>query len=132
MKTYNLFISHSWSYSDDYERLKNLLEKRGYFNLKNYSVPRDRPIKDKDLYDGIRDKIRICHVVLVPAGVYASHSDWIQKEIEIAKNEFSNPKPVLAIEPRGSEKTSEFVKKRADLTVHWNTESIVSAIRELA
>ncbi|EDC2192095.1 molecular chaperone Tir, partial [Salmonella enterica] len=44
MKTYNLFISHSWKYTDSYDRLLNILHNRGYFYFKNYSVPRIDPI----------------------------------------------------------------------------------------
>lgn len=40
MRTFNLFISHSWKYSNTYEQLVALLKNRGYFNFKNYSVPR--------------------------------------------------------------------------------------------
>ena len=50
----------------------------------------------------------------------------------MAQTEFLYPKPILAIEPWGSEKTSVKVKNAADKVVGWNTESIVSGIRELA
>ena len=33
--TYNLFISHSWTYSDAYEKLVNLLNADPYFTYKN-------------------------------------------------------------------------------------------------
>lgn len=38
--TYNLFISHSWAYSDAYEKLVNMLNAKPYFDYKNYSVPK--------------------------------------------------------------------------------------------
>ena len=133
--TYNLFISHSWAYSDAYEKLIKLLDNRGYFPYKDFSVPKNDPIHtngtDKQLYDAIYNKIYSCHVVLIMAGVYSSYSKWIDKEIKIAKNDFSVPKPIIAIEPWGSEKTSQIVKSNADLIVGWNTESVVSAIRQL-
>ncbi|MCS1408099.1 MAG: hypothetical protein M2R45_01269 [Verrucomicrobia subdivision 3 bacterium] len=136
MKTYNLFISHSWSYFDEYDRLIDLLEKRSYFKFKDYSVPKDDPIHtngtDKDLYAAIFQQMQPCSVVLILAGVYATYSKWIEKEIGIAKREFDTPKPIIAIEPWGSEKTSSVVKDNADQIVKWNTESVVSAIRKLA
>ncbi len=46
MKTYNLFISHSWAYPD-YERLIELLKKRSDFHFKDYSVPKH----DLDTYN---------------------------------------------------------------------------------
>ena len=136
MKTYNLFISHSWTYSDAYEKLVNLLDARMYFSYRNYSVPEGDPLHtngtDRQLYNAIKDQISPSSVVLILAGIYASYSKWIDKEISIAQNEFYTPKPIVAIEPWGSEKTSVKVKDAADKIVKWNTESIVSAIREVA
>lgn len=42
--TYHLFISHSWTYQDEYEKLIDLLDAKKYFSYKNYSVPKDDPI----------------------------------------------------------------------------------------
>ena len=132
-KTYNIFISHSWSYSDAYEKLRALLEKRPYFSFRDYSVPKDDPIHDapnsQALYDAIKRQMTPCHVVLVMAGVYATYSTWIRKEIKIAKTEFQNPKPVIAVKPWAQTSISQFVRDHADEIVAWNTDSIVDAIR---
>ena len=136
MRTFNLFVSHSWAYSNNYENLVNLLESRPYFDFRNYSVPRNDPVHtngtDRELYRAILQKMRPCSVILILAGVYATYSKWIQKEVEIARGEDWIEKPIVAIEPWGSERTSVFVKDNADRIVRWNTESIVSAIRDLA
>lgn len=133
MKTYNLFISHSWKYTDSYDRLLNILYNRGYFDFKNYSVPRIDPIigaqSDIALYSAIKSQMSPSSVVLILAGVYATYSKWIDAEIRIAK-EYG--KPVIAIEPWGSERTSTVVKNAADRIVKWNADSIVAAIRELS
>lgn len=135
-KTYNLFISHSWSYGDAYERLVALLDKKEGFYYRNYSVPKDDPVhtsgSDKELYDAIKRQIAPCHCVLILAGVYSTYSKWIGKEITICKKEFYAPKPIVAIEPFDSEKTSTVVKDSANRIVRWNTESIVKAIREVS
>jgi len=134
--TYNLFISHSWAYSDAYEKLISLLDNRGYFTYKDFSVPKSDPIHtngtDKQLYDAIYNKILLCNSVIILAGVYSSYSKWIDKEIQIAKKGFTTPKPIIAIEPWGAEKTSKLVKDNADIVVGWNTESVVNAIRSLS
>lgn len=136
MKTHHLFISHSWEYSGQYRQLENLLDQARYFSYRNYSVPRDNPIHINGntvrLRKAITEKIRNVHVVLVLAGVYSTYRKWINIEIEIAKKSFSNKKPVIAIEPWESERTSQHVKENADRIVGWNTKSIVSAIKELA
>lgn len=135
MRTHNLFISHSWSYSDEYDRLVRLLNRRSYFRFRNYSVPRDDPIhrvaNDIELRRAIRSKMQPCGVVLVLAGVYATYSRWIDIEIGLAKTGFANSKPIVAIEPWGSRRSSRPVKEAANRVVRWNTESIVSAIREV-
>jgi len=136
INTYNLFISHSWSYGDAYDRLVKMLDDANYFYYKNYSVPKDDPIHNAPnsgaLYNAIKNQMSPCHAVLILAGVYATYSDWINNEIKISKNEFYKNKPILAIQPWGSEKTSQVVKDNADLIVGWNTDSIIKGIRELA
>lgn len=133
--TYNLFISHSWAYSDAYEKLISLLDKRSYFPYKDFSVPKSDPIhtsgSDKQLYNAIYNKIYLCNTVIIMAGVYSSYSKWIDKEIQIAKTAFIVPKPIIAIEPWASERTSKKVTENADVVVGWNTESVVNAIRSL-
>ena len=136
MATYNLFISHSWAYSDTYDGLIKLLDAKSHFSYRNYSVPKDDPIHtngtDKELSEAIKRKIQPTQVVVILAGVYASYSKWIDKEIDIAKGTILTSTPILAIEPWGAEKTSKLVKDAADKIVGWNTNSIVGGIRELA
>ena len=136
MRTFNLFISHSWTYSDQYTRLVALLQNRGYFSFRDYSVPRDDPIHSAgtiaELRQAIKQQMAPCSVVLILAGVYATHSRWINEEIDLAKEGFSDPKPIIAIAPWGSQRISSTVQVAADKIVRWNTESVVSAIRELA
>ena len=132
---YNLFISHSWSYSDEYEKIIRMLDNAPYFSYKDYSVPKEDPLRiysryyNSELRNKIANQMRTCHVVLILAGVYASYSDSIDMEIEIAK---SLNKPIIAIERWGSGRTSLKVKQNADRIVGWNTSSIVDAIRELS
>lgn len=129
--TYRLFISHSWTYGDAYDRLIELLDEQGLIYY-NHSVPRHDPIhtsgSDKELWNAIYAKIKGTSCVIILAGVYASHSRWLQKEIEIA-NLFS--KPIIAVEPWASEKTSKIVKDNAHLIVKWQGKSIVNVINDL-
>lgn len=136
MRAFNLFISHSWSYGDQYDRLLNLLQRRSYFRFRDFSVPRYDPIhstgSDAALRQAIMRQMAPCSVVLVLSGVYATHSRWINVELSLTKTGFFVPKPVIAIKPWGNMRTSVPVKKAADRIVGWNTESIVKAIRDLA
>ena len=127
---YNLFISHSWSYSNQYDGLIRLLDGKPGFSYKNYSVPKDDPIhnapSDRKLREAIESQIRPASCVLILAGVYSTYSKWINIEIDIAKK---LGKKIIAIEYWGSERTSAIVKNAADEVVKWNTDSIVRAIR---
>lgn len=127
---YNIFISHSWSYSDTYEGLVALLDSKPFFEYRNYSVPKDDPIhhvsNNQQLREAIRRQMQPASCVLILAGVYSTYSKWINEEISLAQ---SMGKKIIAIEPWGSERTSAVVKNAADVIVKWNTDSIVKAIR---
>ena len=128
--TYNLFISHSWVYSDAYSKLMELLSNAPYFNFKNYSVPKDDPIhnepNDYQLRAAIKNQMQHASCVLILAGVYATYSKWINIEIQLAQE---MGKKIIAIQPWAAQRTSQVVKNAADEIVGWNTSSIVNAIR---
>jgi len=134
-KQYNLFISHSWAYGDAFDKLLALLRQDETFHFRDYSVPKNDPIHDapnkNQLYAAIQQQISPSSVVLILAGVYATYSEWINKEIQISTTEFETPKPIIAIEPWGAEKTSAVVKQAADMIVKWNSKSIIAAVRKL-
>ena len=134
MESYNLFISHSWNYGNGYKSLVNLLDQADDFYYSNFSIPENDPVhtqEDEVLIRAIQNHMQSSDIVLVLAGVYATYSKWINMEILIAQKGFTVPKPILAIEPYGSERTSQIVKDNANKIVAWNTNSIVSAIKEL-
>lgn len=128
--TYNLFISHSWSYLGAYDGLINLLNSNPYFNYKNYSVPKSDPIHnaryDYQLKEAIKNQMQHASCVLILAGIYSTYSKWINIEIELAQE---MGKKIIAVEPWDSEKTSRVVKNAADVIVKWRTDSIISAIK---
>ena len=132
MRSYHIFISHSWTYSDAYEKLSSMLKSASYFDFKDFSVPKNDPIHNaptsQQLYDAIKVKMAPTSIILVMSGIYSSYSEWIKKEMQIAKTEFPYPKKILAIEPWGSERTSTFVKDNADKVVGWNGQGIAAQL----
>ena len=86
---YNIFISHSWTYSDAYEKLVNLLGAAPCFAYKNYSVPKNDPIHnaiyDYQLKAAIRNQMQHASCILILAGVYSTYSKWINIEIQLAQ-----------------------------------------------
>lgn len=134
-RSYDLFISHSWTYSDAYDRLIDLLDQKPAFPYRNYSVPRHDPLhtsgSDKELYAAIKEQIRQASCIVICAGVYATHSKWIDKEIKIAIQEFSTKKPIIGVKPWENTNVSQLVKDNADLMVAWRKASIEDAIRSM-
>ena len=130
MSTYNIFISHSWSYSNQYQGLVRLLNNAAYFSYKNYSVPKDDPIHNASntyaLKKAIRNQMQYASCIIILTGVYSTYSKWINIEIELAKE---MGKKIIAVQPWGASRTSDIVKKSADEIVAWNSSSIVSAIK---
>ena len=131
-KVYNIFISHSWSYPDDLKNLRNLLQQRGYFSVEFEEASAEEPIDSQNatyIKTRLREKISNFNIVLGIAGIYASHSEWMEWELDKAKE---LDIPIIGIIPRGQERISATVYSRSVIDVKWNTESIVEAIRQYA
>lgn len=132
-KHYNLFISHSWDYGTDRDSLWKLFIQnfttRETFS--DSSAPKEHPIhsmSDQDLINELISRIQRIGVLIVPAGVYVTYSKWIQTEMTIAQQ---LGVPVLAIHKFGADRSSVVALQGANQTVHWNGNSIVTAIRSL-
>ena len=130
LKNYRVFISHAWSYSDDYYRIVDMLNKAPNFKWSNYSVPEHDPLDtQKDLEESLRNQIRPVQIVLILSGMYVNHSDWINFEMDFAD---SLSKPMIGVRPWGQQRVPTAVQDRVIEMVGWNTSSIVRAIREHA
>jgi hypothetical protein len=128
-KDYKIFISHSWSYTEDLEALQKLLNERGYFNVEFLEATKKTPINSESapyVKSVLKAKILQSDIVLALAAIYASHSDWMIWELETAK---ANNIPIVGVIPRGQERISTEVYSRSIVDVRWDTESIVEAIR---
>lgn len=126
---YRIFISHSWAYSEAYDKIESFLRQEGV-SFYNHSVPKDDPIHtngtDKELSEAIEAKVKGCSCVIILAGVYATYSKWINKEIEMAQK---YNKPIIAVQPWGAERTSSVVKEAATVIVGWNAKSVADAVK---
>lgn len=133
LKTYDLFLSHAWRYNDDYYRLEKMLNEALFFYWRNYSVPKHDPLIDPNTSVGkvkltalLDGQVRPVNCVLILGGMYATYSEWIQKEIEIAK---SYNKPIIGVYPWGQQNMPMVIQNAATELVGWNTNTIVDAIR---
>lgn len=137
-KQIHVFISHAWAYSDHYEMLASWIFDENWsfdqasLDFRNYSVPKDDPIhnadNDKQLKEAILNQIAMSHVVVIPMGMYANYSKWIQKEIAGCAD---YNKPILAVKLWAQERTSSVVGDAASKKVGWNKKSVVGGIWEL-
>ncbi|ROH88470.1 nuclease [Pseudomethylobacillus aquaticus] len=134
----HVFISHSWKYSEVYDKLEEWLFSE-YFqfgqakiDFRNYSVPKHDPIHNAanadELREAIYKQIAMSHVVVIPTGMYTTHSKWIQQEIDGA-NYYG--KPILAVNPRGQERASGIVVDNSKKQVGWNTLSVAQSVWDL-
>lgn len=134
----NVFISHSWSYSNHYDRLAEWIFDETWtvngqrIQFTNTSVPRDNPIhfapNDAALQQAIYQRIANSHVVVIPTGMYANYSKWIRKEIDGAR---VYRKPILAVDPWAQKRASSVVADAADDAVGWNKQPIINAVWRL-
>ncbi|MEO1987640.1 MAG: TIR domain-containing protein [Martelella sp.] len=134
----NIFISHSWAYSEHYNRLAEWIfdevwQVNGrHLQFFDTSVPRDNPIhfapNSIALQQAIDARIVNSHVVVIPTGMYVNYSEWIGKEISASKR-FG--KPILAVEPWAQKRASSVVAEASDEAVGWNKQSIINAVWRL-
>lgn len=136
LKLYDLFISHAWNYNDEYYQLENMLQEALLFKWRNYSVPVHDPLVDPNTSVGkaklitlIDKQVKPVNCVLILGGMYAAHSNWILKEIEIAS---AYKKPIIGIYPWGQKNMPLAIQDAATDIVGWNTSSIVNSIRRNA
>lgn len=137
MKTYNIFISHAWKYSEHYYKVVQWLDEaqaEGKFTWKNYSVPQHDPLIDPNTSTGktklktaLDAQIKPTSIVIILSGMYAAHSDWIDFEIDTA---VSYGKYIIGVKPWGQERIPTKVTNNADIMVGWNKSSIVNAVAD--
>ena len=134
----HVFISHSWDYTHHYDKLaewiftENWRAGQASLDFRNYSVPRTDPIHKAANTEALRvaiyNQIARSHIVVIPTGMYAHHSNWIRKELDGAAY---YSKPILAVNPWGQVRGAGVVSKAANQTVGWNKDSVVKAIWDL-
>lgn len=128
LKTYDLFIAHAWTYGDEYYRLVNMLNGASFFTWRNYSVPEhDQLPGGPRLGEQLRAQLRPVNALLILAGMYVNHREWIMHELDMA---IEMRKPIIGIYPWGQERAPRRVVETSKVMVGWNTNSIVAAIRQ--
>ncbi|MEN9865186.1 MAG: hypothetical protein RL748_776 [Pseudomonadota bacterium] len=130
LKTRMLFISHAWRYDDHYGKVVDWFDNAVNFEWKNCSVPSDDALPDKTskgLSAGMTRQISPAQGVIILAGMYAAHSDWINYEISEAVR---MNKIIIGVKPWGQERIPTNVQTAATVMVGWNSSSVIQAVRD--
>jgi len=99
-----VFVSHSWSESQDFFNLKARLQAQlTYFDHSVHVGKGSADLSDDQLEARLRQHMRGVHVLLVLAHPRAVRSVWVRREIEMA---VSLGKPIVAVRPRGQRNAS--------------------------
>ena len=125
-----MFISHAWNYSEHYDKVVEWLDESD-IEYKNYSVPKADPLhvnKKDELKKDLTNQIKPTSCVIILAGMYAAHSEWIDYEIDEAVR---MGKYIIALKPWGQEKTPKKVQDNCDELVGWNSSSLIAAIADM-
>lgn len=133
--TASVFISHSWTYSEHYDKLADWLFRSDWtvgpdqLVFLDTSVPRDDPIHNarnsEELRNAIFARIATSNVIVIPTGMYINYSRWIGEEIKGAKR---YAKPIVGVNPWGQERKASVVASVAREVVGWNQKSVATAV----
>lgn len=79
------------------------------------------------LESALERQIKPVNAAIIISGMYVHYRRWIQHEVDVA---IRYNKQIIGVIPRGHSNIPSEVTSAANTIVHWNTKSIVSAIRE--
>lgn len=135
---YRTFISHAWAYNETYWAIRAMLDRAELtytnFEYVDYSIPDHNPILDQKgglltgprlLATAIQKKIIQSSVLLVPARMFTTQSDWVTKEIDFAN---ANGKRVVAIRSRATKRAPLELSMKAAYTIDANYRALYNAI----
>ncbi len=118
---YDLFITHSKTENDEYDRFIGKLDLSHDFQWKDHAEI------DKTRSDQIKEQMESVDVVIILSGLYSNDKDLIGRTVDAA---VKLDKPIVVIRPYGMENVPGNIEDLASEVVGWNTPCIVDAIRE--
>ena len=132
-KTYQIFVSHAWKYSDSYNTVIRWLEdakSNGDIKYRNYSVPEHDPVdanNTKKLKEMLTKQISPSNIVIIISGMYFNYSSWMDYEIDEA---IRMGKTIIGLKPWGNEKIPKKIQDNAMEMVNWQSNSLIEAIKK--
>jgi hypothetical protein len=127
-----IFVSHSFSESDDYLRVFEFLESVDRFYYLNCSKPENVPESGglEAIKDELIAQIKESEAIIMLASLYVDKADLAKYQMDVAE---ANDKPIIAIRPFGGllEMPADLAE-RANESVEWNEREMVDAVKRLA
>ena len=128
-KSKNVFISHFGKDDKHIQKLKDLLNEKGY-SLRNGSIDSSKPNDAKNeeyIKSLLRDGIKWAGTTVVLIGPETHTRWWVDWEIE-QSNKQGNRVVGVYIEGASGSEVPENFKEFGDALVGWNSEKIIGAI----
>ena len=130
LREYSNFISHAWHRDEHYRRVVDMLNEAPAFRWRDLSVPEHNavdPDAGRTIEYHLRNYMRLANVFLLCAGVYVSHSEWIEFEVNFARR---IGRPMIAVAPWGAVRLPASAAYAVETVSR--SDSLVRAIRQHA
>ena len=131
---HRIYFGHCWRASGLFDDLVRVFDS-AWELLYAACAPPD--FGDATQSDATGDEVAIklsmaqCHVAVLWGGLNDPVADWSMQEVRIARSQFRRYIPVLAIVPRGCDRSAERTHL-ADRIVGWSATDIARAVDDLA
>lgn len=136
LKTYKLFISHSWSADFEYASLVDLLTNSPLFLWRNLSITETKLTPDPSspaLFSALSIKlagqINDADCILILAGLYHHHQVWLDTQIKLAE---AAGIPIIVVKAMDRGAVPKKLRSACKIVTGWNSKEITMAIRKFA
>ncbi|WP_405220531.1 TIR domain-containing protein [Lentisalinibacter sediminis] len=126
-----VYVTHTFSESDDYLRLFEYIESNPNFFYVNTSKPEELPSGGSEAFKAaLREQIEAAETVVVLGSLFEKKRDWIQYQIDAAQ---ALGRPIIAMKPFGGVLPMPAeVSQAAREEPEWNEREIVDALKRAA
>ena len=127
----SVFVTHTFSETDDYLRIFEFLECVDRFYYLNVSKPEEAPSGGIDeVKDVLINQIKECEAMFVLPSIYEAQPDLVTYMMDAAD---ANEKPMIVIRPFGQvSRTPSVLVDRCNEHIEWNAREMVDALKRQA
>ena len=133
VQTRDIFIAHGWKHSDHILRLQEQLDRSSefdeqfaYVNHGNFDPSELEETDVESLNIAVRNQMANADVILLPIDLYNDNKEWVDKEIELAKD---MDLPVVIVRSYKNVETPPNLEQTADRSVVFDPEEILKAVK---